>query len=123
MFRITKDNIITITRGDSGYIPVTLNINSTVDPQIYELKDTDIVYLGITEPQKPFEHAIVRKAINGSDHVGESSVKFVLNPQDTECLVPGVYSYSVKLYEPEDIIHQTYHVHTILDKKRLVIIE
>lgn len=123
MFRITDNKIITLTRGDSAKIAVSLNLNTKSDPQLYELTANDVVYLGIMEPNKPFEKAIVRKAIYGEDNVGKDSVDFILDPIDTEFLMPGTYSYSVKLFEPTGEEEKDYHVHTILDKRKFTIID
>ena len=61
MFNITNDGIITLSRGDYVQIPLFINKGTDLIPVRYELKDTDIVYVGICLPNQPFENAVIRK--------------------------------------------------------------
>ena len=121
MFRISKENLITMSRGDSGVIPVTLNIGTKFNPELHPLNFFDEVYLGITEPNKPFEEAIIRKSVKGIDHYTETEVSFNLTPLDTEYLLPGTYYYSIKLLEYID--EENYNVYTIIDKRKFTIVD
>lgn len=115
MFNISDNGIVTVNRGDSFVLPVLLNIGSSVQHEDYVLKQTDVLYLGIMEPNQPFETAILRKKITAKDIGSDGSVCFRFWPKDTVCLLPGKYYYQVKL---TTIDEQTGNedVETIIDK-------
>ena len=115
MFKIASNGIVTVNRGDSFELPIILQTGSSLTPVKYEMQPTDILYLGIMEPNQPFETAIVRKMIkyDDLDHDGNIFVRFW--PKDTMCLLPGKYYYQVKL-QTVDIETGNYDVETIIDK-------
>lgn len=140
MFNQAKNNIFTITRGDSGYILCYINGGTPLDPIGLQLEENQELYFGVTEPNQPFEFAILKKKydyenppeyttaeIIGKCWCGQvdrisidgSLIKINLQPQDTVCLLPGKYYYSIKLktntLDGEGKI-LSYTVNTIVDK-------
>ena len=104
MVNIDINNNVTVTRGDSFKRPLFLNSGTDLKPSRYVLKDSDEVYLGIMEPNQPFENSIVRKKFS-----------------DTEKLIPGTYYYQIKAkFINEDL---TYDVNTVVQKTKFVIEE
>lgn len=97
MFKIASNGIITVNRGDSFEFPLTLNIGSSINRVEYILGETDVLYLGITEPNQPFEDAIVRKKFTSKDLDEDNNINIRFWPEDTLCLLPGKYYYQVKL--------------------------
>lgn len=97
MFRISSNGIVTVNRGDSFSLPIQLNVGYGIEYIEYELSEEDVVYLGVMEPNQPFETAIVRKVFNYDDFISNGSVVFRFWPEDTVCLCPGKYYYQVKL--------------------------
>lgn len=115
MFKIASNGIVTVNRGDSFELPITLHFGSAVSPVKYELQENDVLYLGIMEPNQPFETAIVKKVVRYEDldEYGDIYVRFW--PNDTVCLLPGKYYYQVKLQTTDAITNQL-DVETIIDK-------
>ena len=116
MVSVSKDNIITLSRGDTVQFPIFLNIGSDLNPVRYDLHEFDELYLGIMEPNQPFENAIIRKKFNASspkDHNGFTLLR--LNHDDTKCLLPEKYYYQVKLRKYNEL-YQDYDVMTVVDK-------
>ena len=97
MFKIASNGIVTINRGDSLEFPLILNIGSSLNRSEYVLSDTDVLYLGIMEPNQPFETAIVRKRFTAHDLDDDGNINIRFWPEDTVCLLPGKYYYQVKL--------------------------
>lgn len=91
-----SNNIITITRGDTFSPPLFINAGSDLKPVRYELGDYDEVYLGIMEPNQPFENAIVKKRYTKANINEYGDVKVRFEHDDTKCLVPGKYFYEIK---------------------------
>ena len=123
MFHITYNGIITVNRGDSFVLSIKLNLGTNLEPIYYQLKDKDAVYLGVMEPNQPFECALIKKkcTIEDVDRDGNLNIKF--KPQDTQCVLPGKYYYQVKLQtfnlnDPED-----YNVDTVIDKQQFFVLE
>lgn len=97
MFDISENGIIRINRGDSFELPVILNIGNSIKNSIYRLSENDVLYLGVMEPNQPFETAIVRKKITYVDQDEDGAIGVRFWPNDTACLLPGKYYYQIKL--------------------------
>jgi hypothetical protein len=90
--------IITHHRGDTLSTPIYIYSDNHLDRTPYTLKETDVLYLGIMEPNQKFEDAIVRKTLKSDcekDTLGNPILK--LDPIDTVKLSSGNYYYSLKL--------------------------
>lgn len=99
MFTKAHNGIITMTRGDNVSIPLFINAGTELIPLRYVLKDNDIVYFGLCEPNQPFENATVRKMYTKDNrklaHNGDLLIVF--DSKDTEYLEDGLYYYTIKL--------------------------
>lgn len=115
MFHISSNGIVTVNRGDSFELPIVLNIGNSIDRQEYVLKDTDTLYLGIMEPNQPFETAIVRKKFTSNDLDEDNNINVRFWPEDTVCLLPGKYYYQVKLQTQDETTGRR-DVETVIDK-------
>lgn len=115
MFHISNNGIVTVNRGDSFEFPITLNIGSSIDRTDYVLGQTDVLYLGIMEPNQPFETALIRKKFTHADLDSDNNIIIRFWPEDTVCVLPGKYYYQVKL---QTIDEQTGRkdVETVIDK-------
>ena len=60
-FNITRDNIVSLTRGDSARFPLFINTGTAIKPVRYVLADEDEVYLAVMQPNQYFENAILKK--------------------------------------------------------------
>ena len=122
MFSIANNGIITVNRGDSFELPLRLNVGTSLDQTLYTLTDTDVVYIGVMEPQQNFEDAILRKRVTKEnvDDNGTLIVRFW--PEDTCCLTPGKYYYQVKITTVDEKTKRT-DVETILNKTLFYILE
>lgn len=99
MFRIDElTGECNLNRGDNCEFTVFINTGTNLSPVQYRLTDKDILYLAIEEPNQPFENAIVKKKITTENSLldidGNIIIKLV--PEDTECLMPGLYYYEIK---------------------------
>lgn len=115
MFDISSNDIISMPRGDTFTMPIIINIGDDLYFEHYELKDEDLLYFGLCEPNQPFEQAILRKVFNKDsekDENGDTLLHFF--PQDTVNLIPGKYYYTIKLRRDEDDVEK---VDTIVNKK------
>lgn len=115
MFKITSNGIVTVNRGDSFELPVMLHTGHTMAPISYSLQPEDVVYLGIMEPNQPFETAIVRKKFTYEDLDKDGNVYIRFWPKDTVCLLPGKYYYQIKIQTFDKQTGQ-YDVETVVDK-------
>lgn len=115
MFNISLNGIVTVNRGDSFYLPITLNIGDSINRNIYTLQEGDILYLGVMEPNQPFETAIVRKKVTYQDIEDNGSINVRFWPEDTMYLTPGKYYYQVKI-ETVDLATNRKDIETVVDK-------
>lgn len=126
MFNVAFNGIITVNRGDSFSLPLIINGGTSLNPTNYNVNEKTFVYLGIMEPNEPFENALIKKKATSQDVVienGQPVIVFKFKPQDTQCVLPGKYYYQIKLQQflsddPED-----YTVDTIIDKTLFWILE
>lgn len=112
MFSLSKEGILSITRGDSFSTVIFINKGNELEPIRYELTDSDELYLALMSPNQTFENALLVKKYtkdNLNDH-GDTLVEF--EPKDTEFLMPGKYYYQVKLKTNNK--DDTYQVNTVI---------
>lgn len=114
-----KNGTVYIVRGDSGEFTVPLNIGTNIFPKYLENENIN-VYLGVMEPNQPFENALIRHKYT-QENITDNCVKIKLRPNDTCCLLPGKYYYQIKL---ESINSDgSTDVYTIVDKTQFFITE
>lgn len=97
MFDISTNGIVHVNRGDSFELPVNLIIGDAINRVTYQLQETDVLYVGIMEPNQPFETALIRKRITRKDLDSEGNIKVRFWPKDTVCVLPGKYYYQIKI--------------------------
>jgi len=123
-FDITKNQIITVTRGDTFSMLFYINLGDWIDPIIYDMQEGDRVYLAIMEPNQPFEHAIVRKMFTCDDFdYEEHAVNINFKSTDTEYLMPGPYYYMIKLVRPGEESGDGEQIDTLVSKTKMFIID
>lgn len=107
MFTIDNNDLITVTRGDSFSFPIFINKGTKVCPQRYVLQEGDKVYLGIMEPNQPFEDALIRKVftIKNLNKFGDVVAEFT--PSDTSRIIPGKYYYEIKFTNADESVVNT----------------
>ncbi len=122
MVTVSKDGVISLTRGDSFSIPLFINNGTALKPERRILDDKDEVYMGIMEPNQPFECALIKKKFTKADTNAKGDIVIKLYPDDTACVLPGKYYYQVKakLYRADN---DNFDVNTIIDKKEFFIME
>lgn len=111
-------NIIQIVRGDDFSFVLNVEDQNTENGN-YILKENDALYLGITRPHQPFEHAIIKKKYTKADQLKDGNIIAKFIPEDTVDLLPGVYYYSVKLRQNIGTDYES--VTTVINKTKLVL--
>lgn len=120
MAHISKNNIITINRGDSFSYLFYIDIGYPLSPQPYILQEGDKLYLGVCEPNQFFEAALIKKVFTIEDNMDDGSVSIDFEPTDTLDLLPGNYYYSIKLSrvaEGKEIVT------TVIPRTKFILIE
>lgn len=115
MFNISTNGIVTVNRGDSFELPIKLNIGSSMIHKEYVLQPGDVIYLGVMEPNQPFETALIRKKFTYEDLDEFNNITIRFWPEDTVCVLPGKYYYQVKI-QTIDSKTQKHDVETVVDK-------
>ena len=120
MITISNNGFISITRGDSFSVPLFIDRGTRTKPVRYYIADHPkaSVYLGIMEPNQPFETATVRKKFTCDSKINEYGDLIIeIRPADTEYLLPGKYYYSVKAQLDEN------NIETLIPRTEFVIYE
>ena len=120
MLTISNNGFISLTRGDSFTVPLFINRGTVFHPVRYYIADNPnaAVYLGVMEPNQPFERATIRKKYTSESSIndfGDLMIEFTSN--DTKCLYPGRYYYEVR------IKHSDGSVETVIPATDFVIFE
>ena len=115
MFNISSNGIVTVNRGDSFILPIVLNIGNSMTNDIYTLRPSDELYLGVMEPNQPFEVALIRKKFVYSDLDESGNINVRFWPEDTRLLLPGKYYYQVKVQTVDEETGRK-DVETVIDK-------
>lgn len=114
--------IIKINRSDSFNFNISIFKN-------YILSTSDVVYFALLHPHQKFENAILIKGYTSEDQNKETGeITINITPNDTKCLEPGVYYYTVKLQKGgtlESVIDfdDAEEVHTIIERTKFIINE
>lgn len=123
-----SNKIIKINRGDS--FSFKLFIPTAENPtEGYRLTSNDAVYFALLYPNQRFEDAIVIKGYDLVDQNPDNCELFVnIIPNDTRCLTPGVYYYTVKLQRGGTLenLHdfdEPDEVRTIIERTKFIINE
>lgn len=123
MFNVSSNYIITATRGDSFTLNTFINLGTKLDPVPYFLEEGDKVYFGLMEPNRPFEHALIRKVFTIDDVNEEGQVVMNFSGEMTEHLLPGTYYYMIKLVRPGKESGEEDQIDTIISKTKFVILD
>ncbi len=121
MLNVDKNNIVAVTRGDTFSIPIFLNKGTAINPVRYVLGDNDTLYVGIMEPNQPFEQAIIKKKYTKDDLNTHEDIVLRLESSDTVCLIPGKYYYQVKLDMVDS--EEKHNINTVIKKTEFFIVE
>lgn len=121
MLTVNKYNILTFNKGDDIELSLFLDCGSALSPIQYELTNDDTLYFGIIEYNQPFECALVRKIFTKNDIDENNNITIKLSGNDTYNIVPGEYSYEIKL--KRDTGNGNYEVHTVVSRTKLIILE
>lgn len=126
MIDLSRNGIIEVNRGDSFELPLFINQGTDITPIRYNMKNSNSeVYVGVMEPNQPFERAVIRKKYTKDDvnENGDIIVKFSSN--DTVCLLPGKYYYQIKikLYNNYDNNKDDCNINTIVPMTQFIIVE
>ena len=106
MLFIDKNNNITLTRGDTAVINLTVMNEATGEP--YEITDMDRVVLTVKTGTLARAVTFQKALRNG---------RFIIRPSDTETLEFGTYRYDVELTTPAG------DVYTIIPPARFEVAE
>ena len=123
MVDVTLNGIITLTRGDSATIPLSITDGDRLEkePTKYILKDDDTVYFGMMRPNQPFKDAVIRKTYKKEDLDENDDIPITFRPEDTENLPSGMYYYEIKLRKGN--VEETCEVSTIVEKTIFYLID
>lgn len=99
MVNISHNGFIVVHRGDSFKVPLFINQGTKSAPTRLFINQHPgaNIYLGVMEPNQPFEKAVIKKKFSYkgiTTEQGDLEVHF--KPSDTEYLLPGKYYYSIK---------------------------
>ena len=126
MLDVSKNGIITLSRGDSFYLNIFVNLGTELNPIPYRLKEGDKLYFALMQPHQPFENALIRKEATIADMDEQTDlVKFSFTSEMTEFLMPGNYYYMVKLLRANngESGEENESVDTIISKTKFIIID
>ena len=97
MFILKNNNKIIINRGDSGKFTLSPFIRNGLTNYNYVFNPEDEVYLGVMEPNQIWEEALIKKKYDYKDVKEDGTIDILFDSKDTQCLIPGLYYYQIKL--------------------------
>ena len=90
MFNMSKNGIITLTRGDTLRVPVGLSIGNGFDIQPYEPSNEDSIRFAMKKSWNS-PRTLIRK------HIPSQTLLLQLDPSDTKKLPFGRYVYDIEI--------------------------
>lgn len=121
MLQIDANNVITLTRGDSGIARIFINAGTKLEPLKYVLQETDVLYFGVMECNSNFEHGLIKKLYYSKDLDDKNNLYVYFLPEDTLNIVPGKYYYEVKL--KRKLGSSDFLVDTVVDKTEFWVVD
>ena len=120
MFNISKNGIITLTRGDTFQLPLFVNVGTPLKPIRFDLQENDAVTFRVMRANEKSEDAVIKKVYRQKDMNEHGDVVVKFESADTFYLDPGIYYYEVKLAYVRD--NQSY-VNTIVGRTKFYLID
>lgn len=124
MANISKNNIITVNRGDSFKFPFMITIGDAVNYFVYDLMPGDKLYLAVMEGNQKWEDALIKQTYISDDYdyrTHQVMIRFEI--EDTEYLIPGTYYYQMKLYRPKENVDDKFEaVDTVMPRTKFIIL-
>lgn len=123
MVDVSKDKIITMTKGDTLRLPISIMIKSydSLTTDEYFLGDSDTLHFRIMNCSDDWEDAIIKKAYRIEDTDQHGRVVIKLSSSETSNLKSGKYFYEVKfLHEKLD---GSEVVDTIISRREFVLLD
>ena len=117
LYLIKKNQVITMTRGDSFSFSVELKTGKFPNIERYILEEGDILLFGLMRPNQHFECAFIKKEYGYEG----GTLKVTLQPEDTIDLEPGVYYYQIKMLYKDEA--GEVHVDTVVQKTKFIIVD
>ena len=122
LYIIEKDKVITMNRGDHASFMINLKTGIFPFEKPYTLKEGDILFFGLMEPNQHFENAFLKKELHYDDYDVEGGMlRVTIEPEDTIEMLPGTYYYQIKLLR-EDIDGEVI-VDTVVQKTKFIIVD
>lgn len=120
MFNLSKNNIVTVSHGDSFSCPLFLNAGTDVCPIRYVLGTGEYVYFVIEQPNQQFENACLKKVFTKDNLNVHEDVVISIDSKDTMNLCPGTYYYEIKAKLLDS--NGKYIINTVVEKTKFVIL-
>lgn len=121
VLQIDANNVITLTRGDSGVARIFINAGTKLEPLKYILQETDVLYFGVMECNSNFEHGLIKKLYYSKDLDDKNNLYVYFLPEDTLNVVPGKYFYEIKL--KRKLGSSDFLVDTVVDKTEFWVVD
>lgn len=121
MINISNNGFISMHRGDTFTVPLFINQGTKEDPiRLYiQQHPSAEVFLGVMEPNQPFECALIKKRFTPSHDVNQYG-DLVISFKDTDTLsvLPGLYYYCIKA----KIDQYTHNINCLLGDSNYVLV-
>lgn len=118
MFSISRNGIITIDAGDSAIFTLNIDAGCVLNPLLYELEQADRICFSVMQPNQGFQQGVLRKIFTTADLDTNHNLLIKFDCSDTEHLLPGRYTYQIKLVQLRN--NQEY-VYTIIPPRKFII--
>lgn len=107
MYLYLDFNAFELVRGDSFEFSIELQDDNRLSPTPYYPTETELLYVGIMEPNQSFESALVKKVLNNTDIDTAGNRIFSLTADETERIQVGKYYIQIKLFNTQTNVVKT----------------
>lgn len=119
MSQFAKNGIITLTRGDTFTFPLSINLGTPLNPNIFILEEGDLLTFRVMRANEEFENADIVKVYTYEDLDVDGNVIIKFTSDDTLWLEPNIYYYDVKLEYTRDEVS---HIITFIPRTRFYLV-
>ena len=108
MSNISKNGIVTLTKGDTFQLPLFINSGTEFDPVAFDFQEGDQVLLRLMRANESFNDAVLKKTFvyggeNEDSYLDDKgNVVFKFSYYDTYWIKYGIYFYEAKVIYTRD---------------------
>lgn len=116
-----SQGLITVHRGDTFNLPLSLNVGTPLNISNFGMQQGDVARLRLFVANEPWEDYVLSKDATIENVTIENEIEYVtfsFNERDTQHIIAGEYYYELKVLSTRDNVD---YITTVIPRRKFVI--